>query len=61
VGERVKYLVCQVKLRTANERSRRFMDGAAFAQRNQKQTESMRIQPGSFEHEVDQLRTPYHY
>jgi hypothetical protein len=48
VGERVKYVVCQVKLRTADERSRRFMDGAAFAQRNQKQTESMRIQAGSF-------------
>ena len=41
--------VCQEKQQTANGSSRRFMGGAAFAQRKQKQTENMRIKPGNFE------------
>jgi hypothetical protein len=61
VGGHVKDLLCQEKQRTVDESSRRFMDGAAFAQRNQKQTESMRIQPGSFEQEVNHFRMPFHY
>jgi hypothetical protein len=57
----LKELVFQEKLRTADEMSRRIMDGAAVARRNQKQKERMRKQRKRFEHEVDEVRTPSHY
>jgi hypothetical protein len=54
-------VVCQERLRTADEISRRIMEGAAFARKNQKKTERMRSQRRRFEHEVDNVRTPCQY
>ena len=60
-GVSVEEFECQEKLRTADEISRRIMNGAVIARRDQKQTENLRSQPSIFEYEVDEVLNPYHY
>ena len=60
-GVSVEEFVYQEKLRIRDEISRRIMNGAAFARRDQNQTGNLRSQPIRFEYEVDEIHTPYHY
>ena len=57
-GVSVEELVCQEKLRTTDEISRRVMNGAAVARNYEKKTENLKIQPSRFEDEVNEILTP---
>ena len=60
-GVSVEEFVCQEKLRSKEEISQRIINLAAIERGDQKQTENFLTQPSRFEHEVDEVLTPYHY